>query len=100
MALPSPESLQKQTETAVSLVEWLAAVLRGRNWVKKLVLIDVLLLCALLSLPALMPYLGRELPKSALVLGGTMIALVFMAAVLVALPDRARGPAPRGVCQV
>ena len=85
MPLPSPESLQERTEKAVSLIESFAEVLRGRNWVKKLVLIDVLLLCAFISLPALTPFLGLELPKSSLVFGGTMIALVFMTAVLVGL---------------
>jgi YD repeat-containing protein len=85
MTLPSAESIQDRTEKAVTLIEWLAAVLRSRNWVKKLVLLDVLLAFALLSLPVLTPYLGVELPKPSLGLGGMMVALVFLAAVLVAL---------------
>jgi hypothetical protein len=97
VALPSPESLPEKTEKVLTVIEWLADVIRSRNWVRKLVLVDVLLFFLLVSLPGLAPYVGLELPKPYLVFGGAIIALVFIAAVLVALrtvPPRGGAVAP------
>jgi hypothetical protein len=55
------ESIKERSEKAVSFVEWLAEVLRDKNWVTELLLLDVLLVLFLRP-PVLSRILGL-LPK-------------------------------------
>jgi YD repeat-containing protein len=43
MATPSPEAIRELTEKMSAAVTWLAEVLQGRDWLTKLVLIDVVI---------------------------------------------------------
>jgi hypothetical protein len=43
MADPSVKSIKESTEKAESLIYWIAEIFRGKNWVKKLLLLDVLI---------------------------------------------------------
>ena len=43
MATPSPETVRDLTEKTSAVVTWLAEVLRGRDWLTRLVLVDVVI---------------------------------------------------------
>ena len=43
MVIPSPETVRDLTEKTSAAVTWLAEVLRGRDWLTKLVLVDVVI---------------------------------------------------------
>jgi hypothetical protein len=99
------ESIKERTEKAVSFVEWLAEVLRGKNWVTKLLLLDVLLLL-FFSPPVLSKILGLlpkdllriapELPRWYLPAFWLMTGLVFVAALVVAYRTVPRKVGMRG----
>lgn len=44
MSTPNLKSVQDATESGVSFLEWFVATLKGKNWIKKLVLLDVILI--------------------------------------------------------
>ncbi len=88
MSTPSFEQIKKRTEEAVSFIEWLADVLRGKNWVKKLLLIDVLLFAIFnpLFFPSILELFTKEQPPPQYPLVfWLVIGLVFVAALIVAL---------------
>jgi len=43
MSTPSFDDIKTSTEKAVGFIEWLAEVLRSKNWVTKLLLLDVII---------------------------------------------------------
>jgi hypothetical protein len=91
--MSSLDSIKEGTEKAVSFVEWLAEVLRGKNWVTKLLLLDVLLILCVnpFSFSKILGFLSSDLlpiapelpPWYPLVFWLTS-GLVFMAALVVA----------------
>ena len=99
------ESIKERTEKAVSFVEWLAEVLRGKNWVTKLLLLDVVLVL-FFSPPFLSRILGL-LPKALLPTAPKLsewytpvfwlvTGLVFVAALVVAYRTVPRKPGVPG----
>jgi hypothetical protein len=85
--MSSFDSIKEGTEKAVSFVEWLAEVLRSRNWVSLLMLLGVLAL--FLNPWSLATLLGFILPGTPLPAGyawvfGTAVGLTFIVAVIVA----------------
>ena len=98
--MSSLDSLKESTEKAVSFVEWLAEVLRGKNWVTKLLLLDVVLLAFLnpaSPLTLLKFFLAEpELPGWYRWVFWLVIGLIFLAALIVAyrtLPRKAQAAA-------
>ncbi len=98
MGVPSPEEIKAQTEKAVSFVQWLSDLLRHRNWVTLLLLLDVILLAVFNPLSfsnVVRLVIHRELPKLYPLFFWLVIALVFTGAVIVAmrtLPHKADVP--------
>src|SRR4030095_10841605 len=46
MEKPSAESIKKRVEDLTGIVDWVAEIWHGKNWVRRLLLLDVLLLTA------------------------------------------------------
>ena len=88
MSLPSLDPIKDGTEKAEQFVEWLAGVLRGKNWVTKILLLDVFLFLVFnpLFLPKIVePVLGTvPLPPWYPRIFWPVIGLIFMGAVIVA----------------
>ena len=82
------EGIKTSTEKAVSFVEWLVVILRGTNWVKKLLLLDVVLFVIFnpISFPGILKSITQQqLPNHYRLFFWLAIGLVFIAAVIVAL---------------
>ncbi len=43
MSTPSFDDIKSSTEKAVGFIEWIAEVLRSKNWVTKLLLLNVII---------------------------------------------------------
>jgi type VI protein secretion system component VasK len=90
--IPKLNLITKSTEKAVTFVEWLAEVIRGKNWVKKLVLLDVVLLAARYVLKWITT---QDLPPLQYdKVFWLTVGLIFVAALIVAILTR---PHPRKV---
>lgn len=98
MSPPSLDSIKESTDKAVSFVEWLAEVWRSKNWVRKLVLLDVVLFVAFN--PFFFPEILKRLPWPLapppwyLPVFWSMVVLTFMAALVVAVRTRPTQPSP------
>jgi hypothetical protein len=94
---PSFDHIKSTTEKAVVFVEWFAEVLHGRNWVKKLLLLDAILFLVFnsLGLPKLLePYITQPLPGWYTWAWGVVIVCVFGVALIIAYRTKPRPQAP------
>ena len=87
MTAPSPDSIKDSVERSLGFVDWLVDVLRGKNPVKKLLLVDVLFFAAFNPyFPALFKRIAnRNPPVWYEWLFWSLFILVFIAAVITAL---------------
>ena len=86
MSEPSPKQVQETVEKSVSLVEWIAELWRGRNWVKKLVFLSLICIGAWRGMPWLaqrIDYVQTVEPYHDLLL--LAAAALFVAAIVVAI---------------
>jgi len=87
LTTPSPASLKASVETSVGFVEYVADVLRGSNWVRKLLLIDVLLFVTFnpVTFSRILDFFTNQpLPKQYSLCFWIVIALPFATAICVA----------------
>src|SRR5689334_12059708 len=85
MTAPSPDVIKETVEKSEKWVDWLVEVLRGKSWVKKLLLVDALLLIVFnpLYFPSLLQRIaGINTPGWYGWLIWPAIGLVFIAAVI------------------
>ncbi|MCI0693811.1 hypothetical protein L0337_17615 [candidate division KSB1 bacterium] len=88
MAEPSLDSIKDATEKASASVEWLAEIWHGKNWVKKLLLIDALIF--VVFNPASFPFILKffttaTLPENYPLYFWPVVGLIFLAALIVAI---------------
>ncbi|MBD3306670.1 hypothetical protein GF339_09640, partial [candidate division KSB3 bacterium] len=86
------DSIQKSTEATVSTVEWIVEILRGSNWVKKLILLDILVLVGLnhVVVSTGLAQIGQEdlltpWQDKYTIIWLAVVGLLFLAAIVVAL---------------
>lgn len=95
MVDPSLKSIKASVDEGTSFVEWLVEVLRGKNWVKKLLLIDVIILVVFnpLFFPKILGFItAKPLPPNYKVYFWLVVGLIFVAAVVVALCTKPKPP--------
>jgi hypothetical protein len=100
MSTPSFDDIKSSTEKAVGFIEWLAEVLRGKNWVTKLLLLDVIIFAVFnpLFFPTILKlFIDKpELPGNYKLFFWFIIGIIFIIALIIALrskPHKAKGPA-------
>lgn len=100
MIKPSFDEIKTSTENAVSFVEWIAELLRSKNWVRKLLFFDIAI--GVICNPALLPkWLAWVIDKPKLPgwhppVFWLVFGLVFLAALIVAIltkPKKSVAPA-------
>ncbi|HEX9972177.1 MAG TPA: AAA family ATPase, partial [bacterium] len=99
MPTPSFDDIKTSTEKAVGFIEWLAEVLRGKNWVTKLLLLDVIVFALFnpLFLPTILKLFITEpkLPGKYVLIFWLAIGIIFIIALIVAIrtrPHKAKAP--------
>jgi|GEM_PF-4396356 len=87
MSTPSLDEIQKTTKKLEEFVQWLAEVLRGKNWVTKLLLLDVILLIVFKLLPIILkPFITvPELFEKYGYIFWLVIGIIFFIALIVAI---------------
>lgn len=87
MSIPKLESIKTSTEKAVSRLDWLVEVLRAKNWVPKLLLLEIILLAFLnpYSVSQILETLpiALKLPSWYPLAFGSICGLVFLAALII-----------------
>lgn len=98
MSPPFLDTIKESTDKAVRFVEWIGEVWRSKNWVRKLLLLDVVLFLAVnpFSLPEILERLPwpLALPAWYPLVFWSMVGLIFMTALVVAVRTRSTGPSP------
>jgi hypothetical protein len=100
MSTPSFDDIKSSTEKAVGFIEWLAEVLRGKNWVTKLLLLDVIVFAVFnpLFFPTILKLFiyEPELPDHYRLFFWFVIGIIFIIALIIAIrtkPQKAKEPA-------
>ncbi len=100
MSTPSFDDIKASTEKAVSFIDWLAEVLRGKNWVTKLLLLDVIIFAIFnpLFLPTILKLFISEpkLPGKYVFIFWLVIGIIFIIALIIAIrtkPKKTEAPA-------
>ena len=96
MAKPTLDSIKDSTEKAATFVEWLVEVLRGKNWVKKLLLLDTLIFIIFnpVVFSKILDYfvMNKPLPENYTLYFWLVIGLIFLVALTVAIRTRPGKP--------
>lgn len=96
MVDPSPQAIKESVERGASFVEWLVDVLRGKSWVRKLLLLDIVILAAFnpVSFPRVLTFFTvRPLPEQYPLFFWLIVGFVFVTAVVAAVRTPPK-PAP------
>jgi conflict system STAND superfamily ATPase len=91
MENPSAESIKKRAEYLIGIVDWVAETWHSKNWVRRLLLLDALLLTAL--------YVGEHIPVLSIpdsysLYIWAVAGLFFVAALIIGIRAKAVLPAP------
>jgi len=91
MSSPSLDSIKDSAEKANSFVEWLAEIWHGKNWVKKLLLLDAIIF--VVFNPASFPFIlefftSTPLPENYKSYFWPVVGLIFLAALIVAIRNK------------
>lgn len=79
---PSPEAIKKAVEGGESFVSWIVNIIRSNNWVKKLLLLDALVVTFLNPI-LLKIWLSQAIPEKYWTYFGLIVGLISVAAVIV-----------------
>jgi hypothetical protein len=88
MAEPSLDNIKNATEKATTFVEWLVEIWHGKNWVKKLLLIDGFIFAVFnpASFPLILKFFtATPLPENYLFYFWPVIGSIFLSALVVAI---------------
>src|SRR5262245_53017828 len=88
---PSAESIKKRVEDLTGIVDWAAEIWHGKNWVKRLLLLDVLLLTAFYSLKRIP---GLFIPDNYSLYIWAVFGIFFVIALIIGIRVKSVRPAP------
>ncbi len=93
---PSAESIKKRVEDLTGIVDWVAEIWHGKNWVRRLLLLDVLLFTAFNPyFPTVLKLIPDSfIPNHYNLYFWAVVGLFFVIALIIGIRARAVRPAP------